>query len=198
MAQGMTFCHFVMLRTLLFFDPQRKNQRLEGSIKENCKSQRKFQSAQPTRIMLAILDEPQIAIIVLYPFIQNNRAEAPLSVVGQLSLQLLASVDETHVASRIRKVAVTAVAAAAAAGDLERLARVDEVRVVDVVVAGNLVKGAVEAGGDGAEGVSLLDGDGGASATLSTVDPAEAAVVVLEDPVEGDGAVVARAIHTSA
>lgn len=151
---------------------------------------------QPARVILAILDEPQLTMVVLYPFIQHNRAEAPLPIVGQLSLQLLASINKTHVARRITKVAVPT--RAATAWNLERLAWIDEVWVVDVVVAGNLVKGAVETSCDGAEGVAMLDSDSVASATLSAVDPAEAAAVVLEDSVEGDGTVAARAIATSA
>lgn len=170
-----------------------------GGKHKSCKNQGKFQSAQPARTILAILailDEPQLTMIILYPFIQHNRAETPLPVMGQLSLQLLASINKTYIACRITKIAVST--RAATAWNLERLARVDEVWVVDIVVAGNLVKGAVETSCDGAEGVAMLDSDSVASATLSAVDPAEAAAVVFEDSVEGDGAVAARAIATSA
>ncbi|KAK7225362.1 hypothetical protein V2G26_013365 [Clonostachys chloroleuca] len=106
-------------------------------------------------------------------------------------------VTKASIARRPAEVAAAAVVATTPR-DLDRLARVDEVRVAQAIVAGNLLPRHAVVGRNAAQGVAGPDSPAAAAVAVvvasAAADPTEPAVVVLQDVVQVEGAVPQRSV----
>jgi hypothetical protein len=137
------------------------------------------------------LDQLQSSVVIPDSLIKDDRAQNPVTIPRQLALESLSSIDETNMSRRVSETTTTL---ATTARHLESLARVDEIRVADVVDSGNLIERGVEAACNASESVTVLNSNLGGTTVMSASRPTEASSVVLEELVEGDGGVLVVAV----
>jgi hypothetical protein len=137
------------------------------------------------------LDQLQGSVVVPDSLVKNDGAQDPVTIPRQLALESLSSIDETNMSRRVPETTTTL---ATAARHLESLARVDEIRVADVVDSGNLIERGVEAACNASESVTVLNSNLGGTTVMSASRPTEASSVVLEELIEGDGGVLVVAV----
>jgi hypothetical protein len=133
------------------------------------------------------LDKLQGAFEVSDSLIKNDRAKHPVSISRQFTLKSLTSIHKTNMSCRRSETAATM---ATTTRHLQCLSRIDQIRVVDVVMSCNLLKRAVESSSDASKSIALLDCDGRRATMMATCGPTEASSVVFEDLVEGNGCVL--------
>ncbi|CAH0024522.1 unnamed protein product [Clonostachys rhizophaga] len=111
-----------------------------------------------------------------------NRMQNALDLINRFEAQFGAPSDKSDIFPTAAVVATTP-------RDLDRLARVDEVRVAQAIVAGNLLPRHAVVGRNAAQGVVGPDSPAAAAADL-----AEPAVVILQGVVQVEGAVPQRSV----
>lgn len=150
------------------------------------------------------LVKAESTVVVPNPLVQRDGTPAPATVAEQLALQSPPAVGEPHIPRRgpeVANVAAAATPATASVRDLDDLAGVDHVRVLDAVVAGDVLERAAEPARDAAQGIAGLDGHarrGAAAVVAPARGPAEAALVVLDDAVQADAALLVGAVDALA